>query len=257
MPAPASPPAFPSVTLSRITSRRPIIRTAPTRTSSASSPSRTAAPATCRRRLSPSAAAPPPATRVVYVNVTNGGTWTSPPTVSISGCSTPPTAEVSTSPSAGLTSGSYSVTGVTITSPGSGCTGPMIVNFSGPGAGGAVATAVTGPAPGDTITYVLTLTATGTADSTGCVINGTVPSYTTYASGGTFNLGNVSSTSTTLIPGASTTLTYTVTVDSALPNGVTALGQTGSATSTNTTSPPNVTSSLNTGATPRYTISDT
>lgn len=198
--------------------------------------------------------ATPSATRVVYVNVTNGGSYPTPPTVSISGCSTAPTAIVSTSPAAGLASATYSVTGVTLTSNGSGCTGPMLVSFSG--SGGAAATAITGPAPGDTITYVLTLTNTGAADATGCVINGTIPGNTVYTSGGTFNAGAVLQNVGTLAGGANSQLTYTVTVNSVLPNGVTALPQVGSATSTNTAAPPNVNASHNTGATPRYSISD-
>src|SRR5205807_1265224 len=119
--------------------------------------------------LTLSETATPSANRVVFVNVTSGGSYTAPPTVSFTGCTTPPTAEVSTSPSAGLSSGSYSVTGVTITNPGSGCSGPVGVLFSGTGTA-AVATATVGPAPGDTVTYVLTLTGTGNADSTGCVV---------------------------------------------------------------------------------------
>jgi uncharacterized repeat protein (TIGR01451 family) len=212
--------------------------------------------------LTLSETATPSASRVVFVNVTAGGTYTSPPTVSISGCTTPPTAVVSTSPAAGLSSGSYSVTGVTITSPGAGCTSP-VVSFSGPGAGGAAATATTGPAPGDTITYVLTLTSTGNADATGCVINGSVPSNTTYTSGGTFNSGTVTSSPGTLSPGSSAQLTYVVTVNSGLPYsysspfGVTALAQGGSATSTNATSPSPVSSSINTGTSPQYAIADT
>ena len=210
--------------------------------------------------LSLSQTATASASRVVFVNVTNGGSYSSPPTVSISGCTTAPTAEVSTSPSAGITAGSYSVTGVTITSPGAGCSSP-VVSFSG--GGGAVATATTGPAPGDTITYVLTLTSTGNADSTGCVITGSVPTNTTYTSGGTFGGGVVTSTSTTLTPGSSTQLTYVVTVNSGLPYsysspfGVSTLSQTGSASSTNTASPAGTSSSFSTGTSPRYSISDT
>jgi len=198
--------------------------------------------------------ATPSAQRIVYVNVTNGGSYTTPPTVSISGCSTPPTAVVSTSPAAGLSSATYSVTGVTITSAGAGCSSP-IVTFSG--SGGAVAAATVGPAPGDTITYAVTLQNTGAADATGCVINGTVPGNTAYTSGGTFSAGSVSQTVGTLAGGASQTLTYVVTVGSSLPNGITPLSQTGSATSTNAAvTPPSVNSTINTGATPRYSISD-
>src|SRR6185369_17944891 len=121
-----------------------------------------------------------------------------PPTVTISGNGClGATAIVSTNPSAGLSSGSYSVTGVTITNPGSGCTGIPTVTFNGSCTTCAAATATVGPAPGDTITYVLTLANTGTADAAGCVITGSVPTYTSYTSGGTFNLGAVASTSTT------------------------------------------------------------
>jgi uncharacterized repeat protein (TIGR01451 family) len=213
--------------------------------------------------LSLSQTATPSANRVVFVNVTSGGTYTAPPTVSFTGCTTPPTAEVSTSPAAGLTSGSYSVTGVTITNPGSGCTGPIGVLFTGSGAGGAAGTATVGPAPGDTITYVLTLTGTGNADSTGCVITSSVPANTTYTSGGTFSLGQVTSSPVTVAPGGTTQLTYVVTVNSALPYsysspfGVTTLPQTGSASSTNTTSPAGTNSTLSTGTSPRYTMTKT
>src|ERR1051326_7577756 len=114
------------------------------------------------------------ATRLVYVNVTNGDRKSTPPTATVSGCTiSNPVVEVSTSPAAGLSSATYSVTGVTVISPGEGCTGPMLVNFSG--SGGATATAVTGPASGDQITYVIKLQNTGAADATNCVINGSVP----------------------------------------------------------------------------------
>jgi uncharacterized repeat protein (TIGR01451 family)/fimbrial isopeptide formation D2 family protein len=212
--------------------------------------------------LSLSQTATPSASRLVFVNVTAGGSYTVPPTVSFTGCTTPPTAEVSTSPSAGLASGSYSVTGVTITNPGSGCSGPIGVIFTGSGAG-AAGTATIGPAPGDTITYVLTLTGTGNADSTGCVITSSVPANTTYTSGGTFSLGQVTSSPATVAPGATTQLTYVVTVNSALPYsysapfGVTTLPQTGSASSTNTTSPAGTSSTLSTGTSPRYAMTKT
>ena len=197
------------------------------------------------------------ATRLVYVNVTNGGSYTTPPTATVSGCTiSNPVVEVSTSPAAGLSSATYSVTGVTVISPGEGCTGPMLVNFSG--SGGATATAVTGPASGDQITYVIKLQNTGAADATNCVINGSVPANTAYFSGGTFNAGSVLSNVGTLAGGTFSTLTYTVTVNSTLPNGVTALGQTGTATSTNATpTPTSVTASFNTGASPRYSIAKT
>jgi len=208
---------------------------------------------TANPNLTLSETATPSATRLVYVNVTSGGSYTSPPTATVSGCSTPPVVEVSTSPAAGLSSATYSVTGVTVVSPGAGCTGPMLINFTG--SGGATATLTTGPAPGDTITYAITLTNTGAADATGCVINGTVPNNTTYTSGGTFNAGSVFSNVGTLAGGASSTLTYVVTVGSSLPAGVTALPQTGTATSTNAApTPTSVSSSFNTGASPRYSI---
>src|SRR5207248_1439859 len=118
---------------------------------------------TANPNLTLTESATPSAQRVVFVSVTNGGSYPTPPTVSISGCTSAPTAVVSTSPAAGLASGSYSVTGVTITNAGGGCTGPMLVSFSG--SGGAAATATVGPAPGDTITYAITLTNTGAADA--------------------------------------------------------------------------------------------
>ncbi len=205
--------------------------------------------------------ATPSANRVVFVNVTAGGSYPTPPTVSISGngC-TGVTAIVNTNP-VGALSGPYTVTGVTITNPGSGCTGTPSVTFSG--SGGAAATATIGPAPGDTITYLLTLSNTGNADASNCVINGTVPVNTSYTSGGTFSSGSVSSSPVTIIPGANTQLTYVVTVNSSLPYsysspfGVTALPQSGTATSSNAAAPAPVSVSLNTGTSPKYTITDT
>src|SRR6185295_15564566 len=132
----------------------------------------------------------------VFVNVTAGGAYTTVPTVSFTGCTTPPTAVVSTNPPA-ILGGPYTVTGVTITNGGSGCTAPVLVTFNGTGAG-ALATTTVGPAPGDTITYLLTLTSTGNADATGCVITGTVPTNTSYTSGGTFSAGVVTSNVGTL-----------------------------------------------------------
>jgi len=219
---------------------------------------------TANPNLTLSETATPSANRVVFANVTAGGSYSTPPTVTISGngC-TGVTAIVSTNPSAGLSSGSYSVTGVTITNPGSGCTGIPTITFNGSCVSCAAATATVGPAPGDTITYVLTLANTGTADASGCVITGNVPTYTSYTSGGTFNLGSVSSTSTTVAAGGSTQLTYVVTVDSSLPYsysspfGVTTLSQTGSATSTNATAPPNVNATLSTGTSPQYAMAKT
>src|SRR5206468_4946567 len=186
--------------------------------------------------LTLSETATPSANHVVFANVTAGGTYTTPPTVTIAGngC-TGVTAIVSTNPSSGLSSGSYSVTGVTITDPGIGCTGIPTIAFNGSCSSCAAATATVGPAPGDTVTYVLTLANTGTADAANCIITGSVPTYTTYFSGGTFNLGSVASTSTTVAAGGSTQLTYVVTVDSSLPYsyatpfGVTTLSQGGSA----------------------------
>jgi uncharacterized repeat protein (TIGR01451 family)/fimbrial isopeptide formation D2 family protein len=206
--------------------------------------------------------ATPSASRVVFVNVTAGGSYTSPPTASVTGCTTPPTLEVSTTPSAGLTSTTYSVTGVTVISPGAGCLSP-VVSFSTGSGSGATAIATTGPAPGDTITYVLTLTSTGNADATGCSITGTVPPNTTYTSGGTFNLGTVTSNIGTIAPGNTGQLTYVVTVNSTLPYsysspfGVTALPQSGSAASTNVVVSTTTSSTFNTGTSPRYTITDT
>jgi len=218
---------------------------------------------TANPNLTLSETATPSANRVVFANVTAGGTYTTPPTVTISGggC-TGVTAIVSTNPSAGL-SGPYSVTGVTITNPGSGCTGTPTITFNGSCSSCAAATPTVGPAPGDTITYVLTLANTGTADAASCVITGSVPTYTTYTSGGTFSLGNVTSSPTTVAAGGSTQLTYVVTVDSSLPYsysspfGVTTLPQSGSATSSNATAPPGVNSTLSTGTSPKYTMAKT
>ncbi len=210
--------------------------------------------------LTLSETATPSANRVVFVDVTAGGSYATPPTVSISGngC-TGVTAIVNTNPVGALT-GPYTVTGVTITNPGSGCTGIPTVAFS---SGAAAATATVGPAPGDTITYVLTLSNTGNADASNCVINGTVPTNTSYTSGGTFSSGSVSSTATTIVPGANTQLTYVVTVGSGLPYlyaspfGVTTLSQTGTATSSNAAAPAPVSATLSTGTSPKYTITDT
>jgi uncharacterized repeat protein (TIGR01451 family)/fimbrial isopeptide formation D2 family protein len=201
------------------------------------------------------------ASRVVYINVTNGGTFTTPPTaanVIISGCSTPPTIEVSTNPVGGLSSGSYSITGIALTSYNSVCTAPTI-SFTGGTGAPATATATLGQAPGDTITYLLTVTNTGSADAAGVVITGSVPGYTAYTStstpGASFSGGQVISSPATCSPGTPTTLSYTVTVNSIVPQGVTSLGETGSATSTSTTvnSSPQTETNF-TGATPRFAI---
>jgi uncharacterized repeat protein (TIGR01451 family) len=189
--------------------------------------------------------------RVVYVNVTAGGTYTTIPTVSFSGggCSgATGTVSVTGTP------GNYTVTGVTITSMGTGCTSTPTVVFTGSGPGGATATATIGPAPGDTITYLLTATNIGNADATGVMIYDNIPSYTSWLSGGSFSGGTVTSNPVTVAPGAQTTLTYTVTVGANLPNGVTPLITNGGATSTNTPPPAPVSTSVNTGAAPAYDI---
>ncbi|HYO77976.1 MAG TPA: hypothetical protein VE010_16070, partial [Thermoanaerobaculia bacterium] len=190
--------------------------------------------------------------RVVYANVTAGGTYTSIPTATISGggCSgATAVASVTGTP------GNYSVTGVTITNAGTGCTSTPSIGFSGAGIGGAAATATIGPGPGDTITYVLTATNTGNADATGVQIYDRIPNYTNWTNGGAFSIDTVRSiTPVTLAPGANTVLTYTVTVTDDLPKGVTALTTNGGATSTNTPAPAPVTTTLNTGAAPAYGI---
>jgi uncharacterized repeat protein (TIGR01451 family) len=210
------------------------------------------------------------ASRVVFINVTSGGTYNSVPTISFTGgCTSEPTAVVSTWPAAGLP-GPYTVTGVTITGYGSGCTSAPTIGFAGSGTGGAAATATLGVAPGDQITYTLNLNSTGTADATGCVISGTLPANTTFfsatqtsgtpiVSGGlvTYNVG-------TMAPTATAQLQYTVTVNSILPYsysspyGVSTISQSGSASSTNTTlSPSTSNSTFSTGTSPRYAITDT
>ena len=191
--------------------------------------------------------------RVVYVNVTAGGSYPSVPTVSFSGGNcTGVTATVSTNPVASL-SGPYTVTGVTITNGGSGCTGIPSVVFSG--SGGAAATATIGAAPGDTVQYQVTVTNIGTADATGVVITDAIPANTAWQSGGTFSIGSVSSSVIpTLAVGASSTLTYTVQVNNALANGVTILSTSASATSTNAAAPTGVGTTVNSGATPQYSI---
>src|SRR5262249_1349834 len=120
----------------------------------------------------------------------------------------------------------------------------------------AVAAATIGPAPGDTITYNLTVQNTGTADATGVVLTDVISPYTSWASGGTFNVDHVNSTVGTLAAGSSSTLTYTLTVNSAMPNGVTNLNTAGSGTSPNATAPAPVSTLVNTGASPNYTIVD-
>lgn len=213
--------------------------------------------------LTLSETATPSARRVVFVDVTSGGSYAAVPTVTINQTACPgATAVVSTSPSAGLASATYSVTGVTITNGGT-CTSVPAILFNGSCTSCASATATIGPAPGDTITYVVTLANSGTADAAGCVITGSVPTNTTWTSGGTFNLGQVSSTVGTVGAGQSSTLTYTVTVNSVLPYsysspfGVVTLSQTASATSSNATAPPPVSASTTTGASPRYAITKT
>ncbi len=208
--------------------------------------------------------ATPSANRLVFVNVTQGGTYTSPPTITVNQTTCPgATAEVSTSPSAGLSSGSYSVTGVTITNGGL-CSGTPALTFNGACTTCAAATPTIGPGPGDTITYNVTLTNTGTADAANCVITGTVPSNTAWTSGGTFNLGQVTQNVGTLGAGLNQTLTYTVTVNSNLPYsysapyGVTTLTETGSATSSSVSvTPSSINEVFSTGTSPRYTITDT
>jgi len=205
--------------------------------------------------------ATPSASRIVYVNVTNGGTFASPPTAAnivFSGCTTPPTFEVSTSPVAGLASGSYSITGIALTSYGSGCSAPSI-SFTGGTGAPATATATVGQAPGDTITYLLTVTNSGNADAAGVVLTGSVPANTTFTStstgGASFSGGQVITTATTTTPATPTTLSYVVTVNSTVPAGVTSLGETGSATSTTTTVLNSPQSKTNfTGASPRYSL---
>ncbi|HEX8619363.1 MAG TPA: hypothetical protein VF911_17405, partial [Thermoanaerobaculia bacterium] len=189
--------------------------------------------------------------RVVYANVTTGGVYPVPPTVSfVGGGCTGVTGTVSVR----MVPGGYTVTGVTVTNPGTGCTSTPSIVFNGPVTSPAAAAATIGPAPGDTITYVLTATNTGNADSTGVVIFDKIPSYTNWLTGGTFSIDTVRSSPVTLAPGGTSILTYTVTVVDSLPAGVTALTTNGGATSTNTPAPAPVTTTLNTGAAPAYAI---
>ena len=196
--------------------------------------------------------ATPSARRVNYVNVTSGGTWTTIPTVSFSGggCS-----GVTSTVSVTGTPGNYSVTGVTITNPGSGCSGIPTVVFTGSGAGGATAVVSVGPGPGDTITYVLTATNTGNATATDVVIFDRIPNHTNYVSGGTFLLDTVYSSPVSISPsGGTAVLTYTVVVGTSLPKGETPLQTFGGATSSNAAPPAGVSTTLFTGAAPAYSI---
>ncbi|MFZ2492275.1 MAG: hypothetical protein WA208_12405, partial [Thermoanaerobaculia bacterium] len=195
----------------------------------------------------------PSTQRVVYVDVTNGGSgYTTAPTVTFTGgaCTTAPVGY------ANISSGI--VTGVTITEPGAGCTSAPIIGFTGGGGLGAAATATIGPRPGDTILYTLTVTNTGNAAATGVVVSDPPSSYTSFTSataGGTFSGGTVSWPVGTLAPGASAVVTYTVTVSDGLPKGVTSITTLGHATSTNTASPPDTPTAVNTGAAPAYALS--
>jgi uncharacterized repeat protein (TIGR01451 family) len=195
--------------------------------------------------------------RVVYVNVTAGGSYSAPPTVTATGqnCSGV-TAVVSTNPPSNVTAGSYTVTGVTLTNNGSGCTGIPTVTFSGSGSG-AAAMATIGAAPGDTVQYQVTVTNTGTADAANVVVSDVIPGSTSWQSGGSFSGGSASQNVGTVAAGGSQTLTYTVKVDNALPNGTTILTTNASATSTNAASPANVGTTVNSGATPQYSIAMT
>lgn len=203
-------------------------------------------------------------THVVYIDVTNGGSFsgTAPTTanVTITGCTTPPTFTISTSPVAGISSGSYSITGISLTSYGVGCVSPA-VTFNGYSSLPA-ATATLGFAPGDSITYTLTATNTGYADASNVSLTGTIPANTSYSStstaGATVSGSTITTTPVTLAAAAgsnTTTLVYTVTVTSALPAGVTTLSETGTGSSSNTTvSNSPLTSTTSTGAAPRYTL---
>ena len=210
--------------------------------------------------------ATPSALRVVFVNVTAGGSgYTSAPNVTIAAppCVINGTTCVQATAEASINSLGQ-ITGITILNMGAGYTGPLpAVNVSGGGGSGGTFVPTVGPGPGDTVTYALTVTSTGTADATGVVITGTIPGNTAYTSGGTFGGTNVTQTVGTMIPGATSTLTYVVTINSTLPYlyvapwGVTALTANGSATSTNTAAPTPVSATTNTGASPRYAISKT
>jgi uncharacterized repeat protein (TIGR01451 family) len=216
--------------------------------------------------ISETATAP---SRIAFINVTSGGSnYTSVPTVSVTGCTTAPTLLVHTNPVAGLP-GPYTITGITVVDPGAGCVSP-IVNFTGGGGSGASATAVAGPMPGDTITYTITVTNSGNADATGVLATGSIPSYTSWVSGGTYGGGTTVASLGTLAPGASGVLTYSVKVQDSLPYayanpfGVTTLTATGTTSSTNAPAPANClypasgpypcSITYSTGTSPWYTI---
>ncbi|HEV8432004.1 MAG TPA: C25 family cysteine peptidase, partial [Thermoanaerobaculia bacterium] len=228
--------------------------------------------------LTLSETATPSATRLNFVTVNSGGTYSTVPTITVDQTVCPgTTVEVSTSPAAGTSSGPYSILGVTVTNNTTPCTGTPTLTINGSCSSCASVTPSVGPGPGDTITYHLVLANTGTADASNALITGTVPANTTYTSGGTFAPGTVSQSSGTLGAGSSLTLDYVVTVNSTLPfsytapYGVLSLGATATASSSTVTpsiscSPAETTKSctgssisetFTTGTSPRYTLAKT
>ncbi|MCU1230558.1 MAG: hypothetical protein JWO97_3442, partial [Acidobacteria bacterium] len=190
--------------------------------------------------------------RLVYVNVTSGGSgYTSAPAITVIGCT-------------GATATAYVsggvITAVSVTGYGSQCSSPTL-SLSGGGGSGATFSLVTGAAPGDTITYTLTAkNLSGTSTTTGVVINDTIPSYTSYGSGAdsfsgatgtaTFNIGSIAAGTSAVAR------TYTVIVNTTVPAGVTTLSTTPTATSTNAGSATAAPPTDFTGANPVYTILD-
>jgi uncharacterized repeat protein (TIGR01451 family) len=217
------------------------------------------------------------ANRLNFVTVNSGGTYSAPPTMTVDQSVCPgATVEVSTSPAAGLTSGSYSILGVTVVNSGT-CTGTPTLTINGSCTSCASVTPSVGPGPGDTITYHVILTNSGTADAANALITGTVPTNTSYTSGGTFSSGTVTQSTATLGAGSTLTLDYVVTVNSTLPYsyttpfGVLSLSETATASSSTVTvgtscSPAetsktcgtsSITENFTTGTSPRYTLAKT
>ena len=82
----------------------------------------------------------------------------------------------------------------------------------------------------------------------------TVTDFVSPGASDTVLADTVYGASTSIAPGGTSQLTYTVVVGSSLPNGVTPLITNGGATSSNAAPPAPVTTTVNTGAQPVYAI---